>query len=62
MGITGKYTIDNELLQYFGEHNTENKLHGRGILIKKDGQIRIQSWHNGDYIIIARGGFFVVAE
>jgi len=52
MGISGKHTeyedggIDH---QYFGEHNDNDKLHGRGIYICSDGFIHIRYWDDGEY-------------
>ncbi len=48
MGICGKYTKD-KYEDYFGEHNEENNLHGRGIIILPNCHIDIGFYNNSDY-------------
>jgi hypothetical protein len=52
---------------FIGEFNSDNKLHGRGIRIYRDGYIGIQYWNNGslapgNYIYIHGDGAFRVGE
>ncbi len=51
----------------FGEHNSSDNLHGRGICIYSDGGISIRYWNKGgitpgNCIIIFRNGEFWVGE
>jgi len=66
MGISGKYTRDAGYY-YFGEHNENNKLNGRGIGISSSDHILIQYWNNGriapgNYLTILSDGDVDVGE
>lgn len=60
-----KHTMDQKGTRFIGEHNENNKLHGRGIIVYESGSIWIGYWNNGtlsdgDYIAIGREGLFDV--
>ena len=51
----------------FGEHNSDDKLNGRGIFTDENGNIRIGYWNNGviapgNFIKIFSNGVFIVGE
>ena len=50
MGISGKYT-ENYRCQNFGEHNENDKLHGKGIRIFPDGYIYIGYYNDGSDLV-----------
>jgi hypothetical protein len=41
MGVSGKYTLDYRSNNNIGEHNDNNKLHGRGLRIFPNGTVWI---------------------
>ena len=67
MALSGKYTTDYRMNGNIGEHNSNKKLHGKGLRIFPNGTVWIQSWSDGErvagsYLNIRNDGAFTVGE